>query len=134
MSLEQELARNTEAMIALTAALSNTFPVVKTPKAKVTPAEIEALKEVEVPKPPVVDTLPATPVTSATPSSVPAATVVFPAATASKIEYAEVAAAIVATFKVDRVKTVAALAKFGAAKGPQLKAEDYVAFLQELAA
>ena len=129
MSLEQELARNTEAMIALTAALSNTFPVVKTPKAKVTPAEIEALKEVEAPKPAAV----ATP-TSPAADPIVTSTPTEPSSPSASIEYAEVAAAIVATFKVDRVKTVAALAKFGAAKGPQLKAEDYAAFLAELAA
>jgi hypothetical protein len=45
-----------------------------------------------------------------------------------------VAAAITSTFKIDKAKVIAALGKFGAAKGPQLKAEDYAAFLQELAA
>ena len=44
------------------------------------------------------------------------------------------AAAITSTFKVDKAKVIAALAKFGAAKGPQLKVEDYAAFLEELAA
>jgi len=37
-------------------------------------------------------------------------------------------------FKVDRVKVITALGKFGAAKGPQLKPEDYAAFLKELTA
>ena len=140
MSLEQELARNTAAMIALTAALSHRFPEV----APVTIAEIDrfitsdvpdndipvrqvpvvtgaewaALQEKEVPK---------------SASSAPAATPVTPPAPAA-IEYAQVAKAITDVFKVDRAKVVAALAKFGAAKGPQLKAEDYAAFLVELGA
>jgi hypothetical protein len=50
------------------------------------------------------------------------------------IDYAQVAKAITDTFKVDRAKTIEALSKFGAAKGPQLKPEDYAAFLKELAA
>ena len=140
MSLEQELMRNTEAMIALTAAIAHSFPVVlttKVVKAKVTPAEIEALKEVEVPKPVVAATPPAV----STPSA-PAAMLESPAATATvaptptettkAIEYAQVAAAIVATFKVDRVKVIDALSRFGVAKGPQLRPEDYVEFLAML--
>lgn len=129
MSLEQELARNTEALIALTAALSKTaiFPVIETKTTpanqmiKVTPAETEALKEVELPKPVVSfepAIMPVTPFVAVNPSST--------------IEYAQVAAAIVAMFKVDRARTVAALAKFGAAKGPQVKPEDYAALLKEL--
>jgi hypothetical protein len=49
------------------------------------------------------------------------------------IEYAQVAQAIIDSFKVDRTKVIAALGKFGAKKGPELKKEDYAAFLAELA-
>ena len=48
------------------------------------------------------------------------------------VEYAEVAAAIVATFKVDRTRVIDALSRFGAAKGPQLKPSDYAEFLAML--
>ena len=139
MSLEQELARNTAAMIALTAALSHRFPevapvtiaeidrlvapgipVVHTSAPVVTGAEWAALQKTEAPKP-------------VAASSAPAATPVTPSAPAA-IEYAQVAKAITDVFKVDRAKVVAALALFGAAKGPQLKAEDYAAFLVELGA
>lgn len=138
MSLEQELARNTAAMIALTAALrqyldapvtaaeisrfitsdvpDSDIPVRKIPV--VTGAEWAALQEKEVPKPA---------------SSAPAVTLATPPAPAV-IEYSQVAKAITDVFKVDRAKVVAALAKFGAAKGPQLKAEDYAAFMVELGA
>ena len=118
MSLEQELARNTEAMIALTAALSKTaiFPVIET---------TTGVKEVETPKP-----LVATPPEVLTPSE-PAATPDTPAVTA--IEYADVAAAIVATAKKDKLRVIQTLANFGASRGPQLKSKDFEAFLKELA-
>lgn len=130
MSLEQELARNTEAMIALTAALTAGTVVVEAP--------IEApVKEATPPKLVVVvpvETMPSMPtVTSAFTTSV--TTPVSGTKTATPtIEYAQVAKAITDTFKVDRVKVIQALAKFNAAKGPQLKPEDYAAFLAELAA
>lgn len=138
MSLEQELARNTAAMVALTAALSHRFPevapvtvadidrlvapgtsVMHTSAPVVTGAEWAALQEKEVPKSAASSALAATPVTPSAPAA---------------IEYAQVAKAITDVFKVDRAKVVDALAKFGAAKGPQLKAEDYSAFLVELGA
>lgn len=115
MSLEQELQRNTEAMLALTAALLGfDKPAIKTPAA---PAE-----KVNSPKPAAVavDTT-GSPETTST------------QATTAGIDYTMVAKAITDVFKVDRAKVIAALAKFGAAKGPQLKAEDYEAFLAELA-
>lgn len=122
MSLEQELARNTEAMIALTAALTARTVVVETPTEKMS----QALAKVKPPKLVAVDTT----------SSAPAATPDTPVADAAPpaVDYATVANAITSTFKVDRVKTVEALAKFGAAKGPQLKPADYAAFLKELSA
>jgi len=49
------------------------------------------------------------------------------------IDYAVVSKAITDTFPKDREKVLSALKKFGAAKGPQLKPEDYAAFLAELA-
>lgn len=96
----------------------------------VTGAEWAALQEKEVPKPVAASSAPAatpdTPTATVTPVVAPAPTLT--------IEYPQVAKAITDVFKVDRAKVVAALAKFGAAKGPQLKAEDYSAFLMELGA
>ena len=150
MSLEQELARNTAAMTALTAALrqyldapvtaaeidrfiTSGVPDSDIPVRKisvVTGAEWAALQEKEVPKPVAASSAPAatpdTPTATVTPVVTPASTLT--------IEYPQVAKAITDVFKVDRAKVVAALAKFGAAKGPQLKAEDYSAFLTELGA
>ena len=127
MSLELELQRCTAALEALTAVLGKTaiFPVIDTifPVIDTTPAEVVP------PKP------------QAAPAATPSATVTAPAKTGTVtvspsdvIEYAQVAKAITDVFKVDRAKVIEALAKFGAAKGPQLKAEDYAAFLKELAA
>ena len=56
-----------------------------------------------------------------------------PAMVPSEVTYDMVAKAITDTFPKDRAKVLAALAKFGAAKGPQLKPADYPAFLGELA-
>jgi hypothetical protein len=123
MSLEQELARNTEAMIALTAALTFSRRPSDTPQ-----DAASALKDTPAPKKP-----------AAVAETTPTATTNFPETTSTQattagIEYAQVAKAITDTFKVDRAKPVAALAKFGAANGRQLKPEDYAAFLKELAA
>ncbi len=129
MSLETELAKNTAAVAAMTEALITLRIILETPAAPVAVAEpdvyqmaakkimdepLPVIKEVvepvvEVPKP-------------TTPTDVGTAT----------ISYAEVAAAIVSTFKADRNKTVATLAQFGAKKGPELKPEDYAAFLSVL--
>lgn len=105
MSLELELQRCTAALEALTAVLGKTAIF---PVIDTTPAKAE----VAPPKP--------APSTAAPPSDV--------------IEYAAVAKAITDVFKVNRAKVIEVLAKFGAAKGPQLKPADYAAFLRELAA
>jgi len=118
MSLEQALERNTEMMADLIRALEGFQPA----------AQQEAPP---VPKlRPKADT---PPTSKEKPSAATVTTTSTPAAT-DTIEYAQVAAAITSTFKVDKAKVIAALAKFGAAKGPQLKVEDYAAFLEELAA
>ena len=125
MSLELELQRCTAALEALSEALSAAFGKVHT----FTVIDTAAPAEVVPPKP------------QAAPAATPPAAVTEPAKTetvsaspSEVIEYAQVAKAITDVFKVDRAKVIEALAKFGAAKGPQLKAEDYAAFLKELAA
>lgn len=120
MSLEDQIGELTAAVNALTAALAHPVPYVKPFVPDVTHYP-EAKAEVAPPKPAATVTT-ATPETTSTP------------ATIGGIDYAQVAKAITDTFKVDRAKTIEALAKFGAAKGPQLKPEDYAAFLKELTA
>ena len=119
MSLEDKIGELTAAVNALTAALAHlTAPTmltgVKPWVSEVIPAPEQAKAEVAPPK--------------------PQPTTTSPAGSSNTIDYAQVAKAITDTFKVDRAKTIAALAKFGAAKGPQLKPEDYAAFLKELTA
>lgn len=131
MSLEDKIQGLREAIDSLTAAL--TVPGIKPfipanlPGAVGAP-EKKAEAEVAPPKPkttPEIIPAAATPIASAGPS-------VEEPAPSLTIDYAQVAKAITDTFKVDRAKTIAALGKFGAAKGPQLKPEDYAAFLKEL--
>lgn len=117
MSLEQALERNTEMMADLIRALEGFQPVAAAPQE----APLVPKLHPEVPTTTPTATT-ATPETTSTP------------ATTAGIDYAQVAKAITDTFKIDKAKTIAALAKFGAAKGPQLKVEDYAAFLAELAA
>ena len=119
MSLEDKIQGLTDAVRALTAALAHPYPTVK----DVTHNPALAKAEVVPPKP------------TTTPETIPTvSTTITPAGSSNVIDYAQVAKAITDTFKVDRAKTIEALAKFGAAKGPQLKPVDYAAFLKELTA
>lgn len=125
MSLEDTIRGLTEAVNALNATLQSAripeptfvtevvYPKEKAPKA-------------EAPKP---LTKPEEPITTQS----PAPSSDEPAMVPSEVTYDMVAKAITDTFPKDRAKVLAALAKFGAAKGPQLKPADYPAFLAELA-
>lgn len=138
MSLEDKIGELTAAVTALTAALAHPVPTVKAfvPYVTHNPVPEQAKAEVAPPKSPPTQK----PVEHTTaPSTSPTATTATPETTSTPvtiggIDYAQVAKAITDTFKVDRAKTIEALAKFGAAKGPQLKVEDYAAFLKELTA
>ena len=122
MSLETELAKNTAAVSAMTEALITLRIILETPTTPAAVAEPDvyqmvAKKIMDKPLPVIEEVVEAPKPT--TPTDVGTAT----------ISYTEVAAAIVSTFKADRNKTVATLAQFGAKKGPELKPEDYAAFL-----
>jgi len=126
MSLEQALERNTEMMKDLIRALEGFQTMINTPVIYTEAPPIPKLRpKAEAPEPSAKPEVP----TTTTPSEAPT-----PTETTKAIDYAQVAAAITSTFKIDKAKVIAALAKFGAAKGPQLKVEDYAAFLEELAA
>lgn len=127
MSLEQALERNTEMMADLIRALEGLRPVAAPQEAPPIP---KSLLKAEAPEP---SAKPEVPTTTPTATTASPETTSTPATTAG-IDYAQVAKAITDTFKIDKAKTIAALAKFGAAKGPQLKVEDYAAFLAELTA
>lgn len=133
MSLEQALERNTEMMADLIRALDGFQTLISKPVSQwewEAPPVPKLRPKAEAPEP---SAKPEVPTTTSTDTTATPETTSTPATTAG-IEYAQVAAAITSTFKIDRAKVVAALAKFGAAKGPQLKVEDYAAFLEELAA
>jgi len=139
MSLEDKIQGLTDAVRALTASLKPTtlIRVAEDPQpwaGEFLPADIPALAKAEVapPKPERSEKSSTTlPTASSTAPTLPESST-NPATLT--IDYAQVAKAITDTFKVDRAKTINALAKFGAAKGPQLKPEDYAAFLKELTA
>ena len=148
MSLEDKIQGLTDAVNALTAALKKpeiTSPTVdwSSPEnggyGETNPAPAKA--EVAPPKPAPTKTSSKTPLSASStePSSQESSTSATTQDSGTKdatltIDYAQVAKAITDTFKVDRAKTIEALAKFGAAKGPQLKPVDYAAFLKELTA
>ena len=137
MSLEDKIQGLTDAVNALTAALAHPFPALK-------PTIITRVAEdpqpwageflpADIPAPAKAEVAPPKPTT--TPETIPTvSTTITPTGSSNTIDYAQVAKAITDTFKVDRAKTINALAKFGAAKGPQLKPVDYAAFLKELTA
>jgi hypothetical protein len=136
MSLEDKIGELTAAVNALTAAMAHPFPTLKGVKpwaGEFLPADIPAPAKAEVVPPKLPTPAPAAGTTAPLTSPAPETTST-PAVGTTAIDYAQVAKAITDTFKVDRAKTVAALSKFGAAKGPQLKPADYAAFLKELTA
>lgn len=128
MGIEQTIQGLTDAVVALTKALAASHDIISLASPTLPAAKVAG------PKPAATPTASATATSTPTP---PAPAAQEPAAASpsdATVEYAQVAKAITDTFQKDKAKVIAALAKFGAAKGPQLKAEDYAAFLKELAA
>jgi hypothetical protein len=127
MSLEQALADNTAAIRELIAAMRPAAPATVTAVVQAITAPAADTSKIVLIEP---DEKAAPEVPYTMPALQPREAVVeAPAA----IEYAQVAQAIIDSFKVDRTKVIAALGKFGAKKGPELKVADYAAFLAELA-
>jgi hypothetical protein len=120
MSLEDTIRGLTDAVNALNATLQSARIPEPTFVTEVVHPKEKAPKAVkaEAPKP---STKPEEPTTTTS-----------PAPSSDEVTYDMVAKAITDTFPKDRAKVLAALAKFGAAKGPQLKPADYAAFLAEL--
>jgi len=121
MGIEETIQGLTDAVKALTKALAANHDILSS----LTDKAVQAPKPAATPPASVMATQPpvAAEPAAASPSS----------AQQAPVDYAQVAKMITDTFQKDRAKVVAALAKFGAAKGPQLKAEDYAAFVKELA-
>lgn len=108
---------------AIAAARVDTVALAVEKATKAKAAKVEAPKPVPTPTAPETATPPQEEVAVATPA----------AESPSEVNYEAVYAAITAKAATDKPKVVAALAKFGAKRGPELKAEDYAAFLKELA-
>ena len=121
MSLEDTIRGLTDAVNALNATLQS--------------AQVSAPAPQEVPPIPKSRPKAEAPVTATSESGATTATPTAdaPVMVPLEVTYDMVAKAITDTFPKDRAKVLAALAKFGAAKGPQLKPADYSAFLGELA-
>ena len=122
MNLELAIQKNTESIESLTfviqqliTALAAAEPVETAPeKVAIAPEKVAIATEM-APDPIVITTV-----------------ITPPAPVKNEISYSEVAKKITTVFQIDRMAVVNALAKFGAAKGPELKPEDYAAFMSEL--
>jgi len=135
MSLEQALADNTAAIRELIAVMRPAAPVT----APVMTYHVESTKDNVSTIVARIDRLPV--LIDPDEKAAPEVPYVLPALqpreavaeAPAAIEYAQVAQAIIDTFKTDRWKVINTLGKFGAKKGPELKVGDYAAFLAELA-
>ncbi|NDG42496.1 MAG: hypothetical protein EBY28_24880 [Betaproteobacteria bacterium] len=130
MSLEQALADNTAAIRELIAAMRPAAPATVTAVVQAITAPAADTSKIVLIDP---DEKAAPEVPYVMPPLQPREAVVEAPAALAAIEYAQVAQAIIDAFKADRAKVIAALGKFGAKKGPELKPADYAAFLEELA-
>lgn len=115
MSLEESLAANTQALIALTDA----FLAYQDSKVQTFVMDKQDPKPAASPLAVAVELTVIAAAVEASPSSQPVA-------------YKDVADEIMRVFRIDRSKVISVLAKFGATKGPQLKESDYPAVLKEL--
>lgn len=133
MSLEDALKENTEAVRSLIAAFQAlTVPVVTLPKE--TKAPKSALTVDDVPSPSTA-TPPAAPLPKAEKPDTAAPSVAIEpqeSTAATEVTYQQVTDAFLAVFKADREKGLAALKAFGVKKAPELKPEQYAAFIAEL--
>lgn len=147
MSLESVIAEQTAAIQANTAALQALLAIwTAKPAAHLTsdvikaacaPLKTKAAKPAAVTPPAAVEPINVVVVDTPAPAFVtpePVAAVVeaVAPATVAAIEYPQIMKAITDVVKVDRARAVAALEKFGAKKGTELKVEDYAAFLAAL--
>ena len=144
MALEAAIEKNTETMERLIAVWNK---LAETTNARpVVGQDIADTAEVEVKKSDVKPAAGQPTATAKTEAAAPESTTSAPApaaqsaaaesqasTAATTITYDQVAKAITEGVKADRAKVVAALTKFGAKKGPDLKPEQWAEFLAELA-
>jgi hypothetical protein len=122
MSLEDVMRENTAVLERLLEALKGLAPL-----GAQKPFPTEGTKWPKVVEPPA-------PVSAQEEEEVYYKLVEVPAPAQEVVDYAVVRDAITAAFRVDKGRVMTALKKFDAARGPELKVEDYAAFLVELAA
>lgn len=138
MSIEAAIAENTSAIKELIGVWAKLLTQGKSINTRVESGEVDTVmagavkvavatpaKKVEAPKPvdaPSGATVPAGPTSTTTDTK-----------STTEIEYVTVANTINEWVPKDKARVIAALAKFGAKKGPDLKPEQYADFLGELA-
>jgi hypothetical protein len=135
MSLEAAILENTSVLrellarltvVAIPTATPDTKVDTKKPNAAAASGQPTATAKTEAAAPESTTSAPAPAAQSAAPES-------QASTAATTITYDQVAKAITDGVKADRAKVVAALAKFNAKKGTELKTEQYAAFIAELA-
>jgi hypothetical protein len=135
MSLEAAILENTSVLrellarltvVAIPATADTAKVETKKPAATAASGQPTATAKVEAAAPESTTSAPA-PTAQSVETAAPASTA------ATTITYEQVAKAITDGVKADRAKVVAALAKFGAKKGTELKTEQYAEFLAEMA-
>ena len=132
MSLEDALKENTEAVRSLTVAIQAL--AANTPAQKETKPPKSALTTEKPAPSPSTATASAAPESKAANSgtSAQSAATEQPDSTAADVTYQQVADTFLSVFKADREKGLAALKTFGVKKAPELKPEQYAAFIAEL--
>ena len=135
MSLELALQENTATMKALIAALAatGTAAASSATTVKQSAAQVAATASGPTTAKVVEAAAPASTTSEKTPAAASAETAAPASTAADPITYDQVAKAITDGVKADRAKVVAALAKFSAKKGTELKPEQYADFLAALA-
>ena len=133
MSLEDALKENTEAVRDLAAAMNALLEKSNTPEKETKAPKSAPTTEKPAPTPSTA-TAPVVPEPKAENSgtSAQSAATEQPDSTAADVTYQQVADTFLSVFKADREKGLAALKTFGVKKAPELKPEQYAAFIVEL--
>lgn len=139
MSLEAAIQENTNTMKELIAVwnklaeTTNARPIADTAKVEVKKLDVKPAAGQTTATAKTEAAAPESTTSASGPAAQSAATESQASTAATTITYDQVAKAITEGVKADRAKVVAALTKFGAKKGPDLKPEQWAEFLAELA-
>ena len=139
MSLEAAIQENTNTMKELIAVwnklaeTTNARPIADTAKVETKKQDVKPAAGQTTAAAKTEAAAPASTTSASGPAAQSAAQESQASTAATTITYDQVAKAITEGVKSDRTKVVAALTKFGAKKGPDLKPEQWAEFLAELA-